>query len=408
LILADDLGYGDLGCFGHPLIKSPCLDRLAAGGITLTSCYAAAPVCSPSRAAILTGRHSHRTGIKDWIAANSGIYLPRQEISIASLLKAAGYRTAHIGKWHLNSRMDGSEPTPGDHGFDYWFSTQNNAAPSNENPSNFVRNGRPAGPLYGNSSTLIVDEAVSFLRGVKDQPFLLFVWFHAPHEPVAVGPRWTTLYADVPDESRRSYYGCVSLMDQEIGRLLQTLDDLKCREQTLVFFTSDNGPEKLRRYVGAERSHGSPGVLRGMKLELREGGIRIPGILSWPGRIQAGQSSAEPVSGVDVLPTFRELAGVKPPPDRTLEGTSFAPLLSGKPMVRRTPLYWQYDRASGPWKIALRRGRWKLLADAAMKEFALYDVAVDSSEKKNLAAERPDQVKELAQEMARLHKDINR
>ena len=163
LILCDDLGYGDLGCFASPVIKTPHLDKLAADGVRLTHCYSSSPVCSPSRAGFLTGRNPNRLGIRDWIPLNSGVFLPRDEITVARMLKGAGYRTGHVGKWHLNSKFNGMEPTPGDHGFDHWFSTQNNAAPSHENPTNFVRNRKAVGPLQGNSSTLIVDEALRFL-----------------------------------------------------------------------------------------------------------------------------------------------------------------------------------------------------------------------------------------------------
>jgi arylsulfatase A len=407
-ILCDDLGYGDLGCFASPVIKTPHLDHLAASGMKLTHCYAASPVCSPSRAGILTGRIPNRYGIRDWIPANSGIYLPRSEVTVAKLLRATGYRTGHVGKWHLNSTMDGSEPTPGNHGFDHWFATQNNASPSHENPVNFVRNRKPVGPLVGNSSTLIMDEAIRFLHAGKDQPFVLFVWFHAPHEPVATPEAFTRLYADIDDPTKRIYYGSVSLVDHEVGRLLKELDELKLRDNTFLMFTSDNGPETLRRYKGAERSHGSPGPLRGMKLHVHEGGYRVPGIVSWPGHTRPGQVCAEPVCGLDVLPTLCELAGVKPPADRAFDGASMLPIFDGKPVARATPLYWQYDRAiSTPWKVTLRQGSWKLLADGKLEKFALYNLEEDVAEAKDWAARQPERVQAMAAEMRRLHREIN-
>ena len=408
-ILCDDLGYGDLGCFASPVIKTPNLDRLAEGAMKLTHCYAAAPVCSPSRAGIITGRNPNRCGIRDWIPPDKGIYLKRDEMSVARLLKSAGYRTAHVGKWHLNSKMDGSEPTPGDHGFDHWFATQNNASPSHQDPVNFVRDGKPVGKLTGNSSTLIMDEALAFLKDNKDKPFALFVCFHAPHEPVATPEEWTKLYNDIPDPTKRIYYGSVSLVDHEVGRLVKTLDELKRRDDTLIFFTSDNGPETLNRYKGAERSHGSPGPLRGMKLHVTEGGYRIPGILSWPARIKKGAVCEEPVCSLDLLPTLCELAGVKPPTDRPLDGASFTPILDGKPIDRKTPLYWQYDKAiSKPWTLSLRKGPWKLLADARMEKFELYDLTADTPEAKDRAADKPDLLKELKAEMRRIHQEINK
>src|SRR5438105_1231722 len=194
LILCDDLGYGDLGCFASPIIKTPHLDKLAADGVKLTHCYSSSPVCSPSRAGFLTGRNPNRLGIRDWIPLNSGIFLSKDEITVARLLKGNGYRTGHVGKWHLNSKFNGTEPTPGDHGFDHWFSTQNNAAPSHQDPVNFVSDGAPVGPRRGNSSTLIADEAIRWMRSREKKPFALFVWFHAPHEPVDTPPEYTGLY----------------------------------------------------------------------------------------------------------------------------------------------------------------------------------------------------------------------
>jgi arylsulfatase A len=407
-ILCDDLGYGDLGCFASPVIKTPNLDKLAADNMKLTHCYAAAPVCSPSRAGIMTGRNPNRLGIRDWIPADSGIFLKKDEISVATLLKLAGYKTAHVGKWHLNSKMDGAEPTPGDHGFDHWFSTQNNAAPSHENPINFVRNGKKVGPLQGNSTTLIMDEALDFLKRAKGEPFMLFIWFHAPHEPVATPEELTKLYVDIDDPTKRIYYGSVSLIDHEVGRLLKKLDEMKLRDNTFLMFTSDNGPETLNRYKGAERSHGSPGPLRGMKLHVHEGGYRVPGIIAWPGKTKPAQVCAEPVCGIDVLPTLCEIACIKAPDDRPIDGASMLPIFAGKPIERKTPLYWQYDKAiSAPYKVTLRQGPWKLLADGKLEKFALYNLEDDVGEAKDHADDEPERVKKMTAEMVRLHKEIN-
>jgi arylsulfatase A len=405
--LCDDLGYGDLACFGHRVTRTPRLDGLAREGMKLTSCYAGAPVCSPSRAAFLTGRIPNRSGVRDWIPENSGIYLPRREVTVAEVLKAAGYRTALVGKWHLSSRMDGTEPLPGDQGFDHWFATQNNASPSHENPVNFVREGRAVGPLRGNSSRLIADEGIQFLKEAQAGPFALFIWFHAPHEPVAAPEDFTRAYAAVDDPTKRTYYGSISLMDHEVGRLLDTVDELGLREKTLVLFTSDNGPETLKRYRGAERSHGSPGPLRGMKLHLYEGGYRVPGIVRWSGLIRPGQVSDEPICGTDILPTVCDLIGASLPAGRVIDGASFVPLFSGGPVRRQTPLYWQYDRAiGGPWRIALRVGPWKLLGDAGLNRFALYNLADDVGETRDLAAEQPERVRTLTAQMTRLHRAI--
>jgi len=406
--LCDDLGYGDLGCFGSKAIKTPHLDRLAAEGLRLTDYYAASPVCSPSRAGLMTGRNPNRLDIRDWIPANSGIYLKPEEVTVAKLLKSAGYRTGLFGKWHLNSRFNGIEPTPGDHGFDDWLATQNNAAPTHQDPTNFVRNGKRAGPMQGNSSTIVVDEAIRFIREAKDRPFAAFVTFHAPHEQVAVPPEWSARYPNVDDPNRAIYYGSVSLVDHEVGRLTALLDELKLRENTLVTFTSDNGPETLKRYPAGVHSYGSPGPLRGMKLHVTEGGIRVPAIVRWPARIRPGRVSSEPVTGLDVLPTLCELAGVKPPSDRPLDGASFTPVFEGKGIRRSGPLYWQYDMALGePWQVAVRQGPWKLLGSAKLDRFALYNLEADPGEKQDLSAAHPDRVERLAGEMRRLYHEIN-
>ena len=394
ILLTDDQGYGDAAFQGHPVLKTPHLDKLAASGLKLTQCYASAPVCSPSRAGLMSGQHPYRHAIRDWIPPNSGIFLPKTAPSLPRLLKSAGYRTAHVGKWHLNSKMDGTEPTPGHLGFDHWFSTQNNAAPSHENPNNFVRNGKKVGLLKGNSSHLIVDEAIDWLKtGKAEQPFVLFVWFHAPHEPVAVTEKWTTPYAAQEPEDRRQYLGSITCLDDAIGRLLGELDRTKRRDNTLIFFSSDNGPETLKRYKGAHRSYGTPGKLRGMKLHLTEGGIRVPGLLSWPGKIKPG-TSAVPVCNVDLLPTACDLAGVKLP-EAPLDGTSLLPLIEGKAIKRTVPLYWQYDRALGGFTSAVREGDWKLLADAKRDKLSLYHLGDDPAESRDLARDKPDELARL-------------
>ncbi len=414
-LLADDLGYGDLGCFGHPAIRTPHLDALAKEGLRLTHCYSGSPVCSPSRAAFLTGRNPNRLGIRDWIPPNSGIHLKRDETTLATLLNRAGYQTGHWGKWHLNSRMDGSEPTPGDHGFKEWTATQNNAAPSHQDPVNFVKGGpdgkpQPVGPLKGNSSTLTADAAIDFLKRHKDGPFFAQVWFHAPHEPVAVPEEEARKYGEDAGPNKAQYYGSVSLLDREAGRIVKALDDLGLRENTLVFFTSDNGPETLLRYKAADRSYGSPGPLRGMKLHVTEAGYRVPGILRWPARtkLTAGSIVAEPVAAFDLLPTVCAAAGVALPADRALDGANFLSALNGAPVERKSPLYWQYDRAiSRPWTLALRDGEWKLLSDAAMTRFELYRIGRDTGEEQNLALQHPEQVRRLTEKLRQIHREIN-
>ena len=409
VVLCDDLGYGDIGCFGHPHIKTPHLDQLAVDGARLTDCYAAAPVCSPSRSGLLTGRIPNRLGVYDWIPANSPMHLQSQEITIATLLKKSGYQTCHVGKWHCNGHFNSPEqPQPKDHGFDHWFSTQNNVAPSHKNPVNFVRNGKKVGLIEGYSSQIIVDEAISWL-GQRDssKPFLLMVWLHSPHEPIATANKFSDQYSAVASTPEQAeYFGNVTQLDHEVGRLMKSLDSSGNRQNTLVYFSSDNGPETLHRYKGSERSYGSPSPLRGMKLHMYEGGIRVPGIIRWPERVKAGQTITEPVASYDLLPTFCAIAGVKPPSDRILDGTNVLPLLEGASVVRTRPLYWQYDRAIGENRIAVRDGDWKLLSNAQLTRFELYNLRTDVSEKEDLSKSDEARLNELTAKLKQIHAEV--
>ena len=224
-----------------------------------------------------------------------------EEVTIAQILQKAGYRTCHAGKWHLNSEIDGSERTPGEAGFDHWLYTQNNAAPSHLDPTNFVRNGKRVGKLEGPSSHLVVAEAIQFLKDHEAEPFFLNLWFHETHEPVAAADEFLKLYPKEENLDRRHYLGDVSQMDAAVGKLMKYLDDNGLRDNTFVFFTSDNGPETLKRYANGTRSYGSPGPLRGMKLHVTEGGYRVPGIIRWPGHVKAGEVWSEPICSVDLL-----------------------------------------------------------------------------------------------------------
>jgi arylsulfatase A len=408
IALCDDLGYGDLECFGHPHIKTPHLNALAGEGMKLTDCYAAAPVCSPARAGMLTGRTPHRCGVYDWIPENSPMHLREKEVTIATLLRHSGYATCHVGKWHCNGKFNSSEqPQPGDHGFEHWFATQNNARPTHKDPVNFVRNGQPAGALTGYSSELIAHEAIDWLTTSWDRsrPFCLFVWFHAPHEPIATSPEFMDMY-EGHDEA--IYYGNVTEMDHAFGRVMKALDDMKLRDETFVMFTSDNGPETLKRYRGAHRSFGSPGPLRAMKLHMYEGGIRVPGIVRWPGKTRPATTCREPVNGTDVLPTLCDIAGVKVPADRPIDGASMLPIFKGRAITRDVPLYWRYDKAlSKPLTVAMRQGDWKILADNAMTQFELYNVRQDIGERHNLAETEPQRLERMRKTLAKLHAEID-
>src|SRR5688572_24625671 len=219
LFLADDLGYGDLGCYGHEKIRTPHLDAFAKQGVRLTQCYSASGVCSPSRSALLTGRTPHRNGVYTWIAAGSEVHLPRSERTIARVLKDNGYATAHSGKWHLNGLFNRpQQPQPNDHGYDWWLATQNNANPNHKNPRNFVRNGKPVGPTEGYSALLVADEAAQWLRD-RDatKPFFLAVWTHEPHMIIESDPKYQALYEDVADPDVRQHHGNITQLDAAFG-----------------------------------------------------------------------------------------------------------------------------------------------------------------------------------------------
>ncbi|MCX6897426.1 MAG: sulfatase-like hydrolase/transferase [Verrucomicrobia bacterium] len=413
LVLCDDLGYGDLACFGDKTLHTPNLDRFAMEGLRLTSCYAAHGNCSPSRTALMTGRTPTRVGVRNWIPEESPVHVPRGEISVATLLKRAGYATCHSGKWHMNGQFNQpTQPQPNDHGFEHWFSTQNIALPNHHNPNNFVRNSQPLGKLEGYSAHLVVDEALRWL-GARDvsKPFFLYVCFHEPHEPIASDPKYTKLYPS-DDPSYSAHHGNITQMDDAFGRLMRALDERGLRDNTFVFFTSDNGPA-----ITPMHPHGSAGPLRDKKGSLYEGGIRVPGIVRWPGKARPGSVSDEPVCGVDFLPTACALAGIKPPHDRTLDGACFLPVLDGKPMARSIPLYWHFNRATSDVKAALRVGDWKILAtldkppaaptnniteedermfkEAELATFSLYNLRDDIGEKNDLAAKDPAKLAEL-------------
>ena len=439
VLLCDDLGYGDLQCFGHPHIKTPNLDRLAASGIRLTDFYSAAPVCSASRVGLLTGRSPNRAGVYDWIPeattpkpdAREQVHMRVSETTIPHLLREAGYSTCMAGKWHCNSRFNSSEqPQPGDFGFDHWLATQNNAAPSHRAPRNFVRNGDPLGEVDAFSCQFVVDEATRWLKTVdRDKPFFLYIPFHEPHEPVASPETLVAQYRAVArDEDEAQYFANVANVDVAVGRLLDALTQLQLRDDTLILFSSDNGPETLQRYKNATRSYGSPGALRGMKLHTTEAGFRVPGIVSWPARVKNGQVVSTPISSLDFLPTFCQLAGVAPPESISMDGTSFLPALDGRELNREKPLVWVYFNATNQSRVAMRDGKWKVLAklnggrlpktenitneslpavaEARLTDFEIYDLSVDIAEANELSGEQPHQAQRLAEKLTQQYREL--
>jgi len=425
VVLCDDLGAADLSCLGSARNGTPEIDRLARDGAILAQCYAAAPVCSPSRAGLLTGRSPTRAGIHDWIPRDHPMHLRAGEGTVARDLRDAGYDTFLAGKWHLNGGLERADQAqPGDLGFARWFATQNNAFPSHHNPENFFRDGVPTGQLAGYSCDLVAGEAIAWLERGRDpaKPFFLLVAFHEPHEPIDAPEALVAERLDAPHRGQALYEACVANLDRATGKLLEAVDRLGLRDETLVLFTSDNGPEPTARYEGAWRSHGEVGALRGMKLSVHEGGIRVPGIVRFPGRVRPGDVIEAPISGVDLRPTLRDWAGLAPVSG--LDGASARPALEGRAMARTTPLHWYYFRAEGRAKAALRDGDWKVvglwdgpeldparsvqpgdgdaIAATRLVEFELYDLRTDPGETRDLAADEPERCRRMGERLAAL------
>ncbi len=425
VVLCDDLGYGDLRCFGNKELHTPNLDRFAREGLRLTSCYSSHPNCSPSRTGLMTGRTPTRVGIHNWIPMLSPMHCRSTEITIATLLRNNGYDTALTGKWHLNGRFNlTGQPQPNDHGFNHWFATQNNCLPNHHNPYNFVRNGIPLGPLKGFAAHLVTDEAIHWLKDLRDKskPFFLFVTYHEPHEPIATDPKYEKLYPS-DDPSYAPHHGNITQMDAGFGRLMKAVDELNLRDNTMVFFTSDNGPAKTSFHP-----NGSVGPLRDKKGYIADGGIRVPGIIRWPGRTKPGTVSDTPIIGTDLLPTLCEASGIKPPTDRAIDGTSFLPLFEDKPIRRETPMYWHFYAASGEQKVAMRIGDWKISAEmnapkprqragidsedqkhlktAPLGKMELYNLKNDIAETTDRTTSEPTRFRQMAAQLQKMYKAV--
>ena len=420
LIYTDDLGYGDLASYGHPVIQTPNLDKLAKEGLKLTNYYAPSALCSPSRAGLLTGRTPYRTGIKSWIPDNSGVYLHESETTLAEIVKARGYRTALIGKWHLNSGLDkGDEPQPSDHGFDYAFGHNTFQRPTNRNPTNIYRNGQALGEINGYTADIYADEAIKWLRQQKTGiPFFLFLNPAEPHTPIENPPEYNNRYkkfirgkvVPVPGGSAipkdklvprgpGEYYANITYMDAQIGRVLDEIDSRGFRENTIVIFTSDNGPvtSDWRRWWEIN-AHGSTGGLKGRKHELYEGGIKVPAIVRYPGLTTAGSVSDQPVIGMDLFVTLVELVGAEIPDDRPIDGINIEKILRGQKSGKRI-MFWALPSDTDA-EFVIREGDWKLLADENYQPIELFNLADDPLEFFNLVGEKSGVVKRLLQLLA--------
>lgn len=426
IILIDDLGYGDLGCYGNTLIHTPSLDRLATQGIRLTDCYSGGPMCSPSRAALLTGRDPNRIGIYDWIPPDHFMYMPPSEITLAQLLQVTGYQTCHIGKWHLSWIDENPEqPQPHDYGFDYWFSSQTNHA--HRNPPDFFRNGVPVGEIEGYSCQIVTDEAIRWLAEDRDenQPFFQLVCYHEPHEPIQPPPDILEQYAKYG--AKAPYYASVAYLDMAIGRFANALNDMNLAENTLLIFTVDHGPARWH-HRAFRLSHGSAGPLLGFKRYLWEGGIRVPGIIRWPRRIKEGQTISHPVGGVDWMPTICSLVDIDLPDDRPIDGCDVTAIFDNRPVDRSIPLHWEFHHPWGGPQAVMRLGTWVITAqlntdypytggfrrefqpsfkDAELVDFKLYNLADDIGQTTNLADRYPERTKEMAEELQELYREVH-
>lgn len=417
LLMADDMGYFDAECYGGP-IKTPNINKLAKEGMRFTDFYSAAPNCSPARTGLLTGRTPSRVGVYDYLAPDSPMHMPKGEITIAEMLKTSGYETCHVGKWHLSTwtrnRMFG--PKPDEQGFDYWFAVDNNAVPSHQDPTNFERNGEMLGTLKGYSCDLVVDEAIHWLSNFHEigKPFYLNVWFNEPHAKIASPPELIRQYKEFGKDAE--YMANIANMDEAIGKLLNYLEENGLDENTMVLFTSDNGPYR----------QASTGEFRGKKSLLYEGGIREPGIIKWPEKVKPGTETSIPAGFVDMFPTIAAITKSKLPTDRKFDGESILPVLLDQPFQRERPLYWFFYKR---YPIsALRQGDYVIMGNtkdvykspshpfdsldqvffknAKLEDFQVYNLKNDPGQKHNLYKVDSAKFQQFKLELLRHHKDV--
>ncbi len=420
LCMADDMGWGDAGFNGNTIIKTGNLDAMAEGGLRFTRFYSGAPVCSPTRGSCLTGRHPYRYGI---FSANVG-RMRKEEITLAEALKTQGYVTGHFGKWHLGTLLadfSGKGPkrkpkenymTPAMSGFDEWFSTEYAVAtwdpydPANVHGRKFdVRalywhNGKNVTKeLKGDDSRIIMDRVVGFIRKAakNKEPFLAVVWFHTPHLPVVAGPEHRKMYSQY-SEDEQHYYGCITALDEQVGRLRKELRAAGIAGNTMVWFCSDNGPEGKDGKHG--RTRGSAGPLRGRKRSLFEGGVRVPGLLEWPGHVKGGRVTDIPCCTSDYFPTVLDAVGFKmkgqPEP---IDGVSLLPLIEGKMTKRPVPIGFESGR-----QVSLTDNRYKLISQDKGKSYMLFDLIEDPGERKDLSAEKPEILRTMKTTLSRWRK----
>ena len=415
-IMADDLGAAELGCYGQQKIRTPAIDRMAAEGMRFTQFYSGAPVCAPARGVLMTGKHSGHAAIRN----NSEVRpegqrpLPAAEVTLAELLKERGYATGATGKWGLG--MIGTEGDPNRQGFDlfYGYNCQRHA---HSHYPTYLRKNQEVVQLAGNdgktgtqfSHDLMEAEALRFIRDHRSRPFLLYVPFTIPHLAIQVPEdslaEYRGKWEDPPyvggkgylphPAPRAAYAAMITRMDRSVGRIMDLLKELKLDRETLVVFTSDNGPTYDRLGGSDSDFFESKGNLRGYKGDVYEGGIREPFIARWPGKIRPASVSNHVAAFWDVLPTLCEVAGAKTPSG--IDGISFLPTLTGKGEQKKAPyLYWEFPAYTG--QQAVRLGDWKGVRRNMTRgnlEIELYNLADDPGEKRNVAAERLEIVERI-------------
>ena len=384
-LLADDLGYGDVGAFGQKLIKTPHIDRLAVEGTKFTQAYAGATVCAPSRCSLMTGKHNGHAPIRGnrEIKPEGQEPMPADTFTVAHLMKRAGYATGITGKWGLGH--PGSTSTPDKMGFDYFYGYNCQLQAHEYYPDHLWRNGQRVelgGKYY--SHDLIANEALDFIRRNKDQPFFLYAAFTLPHQKLQV-PSLEPYENEAWPTNQKTIAAMITLLDRDIGRIMALLTELKLDDNTLVIFNSDNGAV----YRDALFQHS--GDLRGFKRDMYEGGLRTPSIARWPGRIKAGATSDQVWAFWDFMPTMAELIGQKAPPG--MDGVSVLSSWLGGKNVEHPPLYWEFHERG--FDQAARIGDWKAVRHGTTQPIELYDLKADPFEKSNVAAQNAGEVKRL-------------
>lgn len=406
-VMADDQGYGDLGCYGSKHVQTPAMDQLAREGMRFTDCYSGSAVCGPTRAVLMTGLHPGHARRRDNTAKarlddfpdRPLVPLRESDVTIASVLKEAGYATGGFGKWGIGN--PGTTGTPEQHGFDHFYGYLDQVHAHTFYTHELWRDGKME-PLPGNengkegtySHDVIADAALDFIRKYQDQPFFLYLPYTPPHGKYVVPS--DAPYSDKPwSQTVKNYAAMITRMDGDVAEMMALLKELKIDEKTIVFYTSDNGPN--RPFL---KDLNSGGPFRGIKRDLYEGGIRCPMIVRWPGKVEAGTVSDFAWTHKDFFATACELAGIKAPSG--LDSVSVLPTLLGKDQSPQPYLYWEIF---SPFHQAVRMGDWKVVRFGTEEPMELYDLRSDIAESKNIAKQHPEVVAKIAQIMINARTD---